>query len=395
MLRWKQLVGATVVPLVVYAYSPVKEHVLEHYATRWDQQLDLRTRSVRIRIHNVSSAGALPVTVRLQSPGSKIADFEYADPWDGPPISYLSTARHSETLQRFDASLKRPIMLDEHLASFSLQDIEDELEAAAVDRSIPVKHRRPYLVEEMTLPNHLLWLEECRVSSPSAHPCCMERAWEMWEYMLRGIQGDQVALWKQLAGVQLDFSDFHLMPHGDTDFVLALPSGHSVLLQVEYGPDPVTGKIEVVNNDGPLMQVKDGLDLDRATALLFFTYPQFEDIYGALIALLALLTLPLWVPLKFLSTHTLVNRALSKTDQMTTAGEWDEVHGRIKFCLKDKFDTYRTLLGKPTSDLSSDALFDYLRGYLRLSYRGGLGRFQNDQQLRSEMNRGMLGLANV
>ena len=383
------------VPLIVYVYSPVKEHVLNHYATRWCQEQSLSDRTVRIRVHNLSSDPSLPVTVRLENPDAKIADFDYADPWDGPQTRYLSTARHSETLRQFDLLLKRPILLDEHLVASSLEDIEDELEEATLNRSVPKRHKTSELLKEMTFPNHLLWLEQCRVQSPAAHPCCMERAWEKWEYILRGIQGDEIVFWKQVAGVQLGFSDFHFMPHGNTNFVLALPSGHSALLQVRYGPDAVNGKVDVVTTEGPVLQVTDDHDLDRSVFLMFFLYPQFEYIYGALIAVVALLTLPLWVPLKFLNTHTLVNRALAKAEQMDTTGEWDEVYGRIKFSLKDRFDRYRASLGKPSSPLSSEALFDYLRGYLRLTYRGGLGRFQNEQQLRIEINRGMLTLANI
>ena len=43
--------------------------------------------------------------------------------------------------------------------------------------------------------------------------------------------------------MQLGFSDFHFMPHGNTNFLAALPSGHSALLQVRYGPDAVNGKV--------------------------------------------------------------------------------------------------------------------------------------------------------
>ena len=122
----------------------------------------------------------MPITVRIGDSDLKIQNFEYADPWDGPRIRYLSLARHSETLRQFDLSLKRPLLLDEHLVSASLQDIEDELEAAALDRSVPRLHRTSDLLKEMTFPNHLLWLEQCRVQSPASHPCCMERAWEKW-----------------------------------------------------------------------------------------------------------------------------------------------------------------------------------------------------------------------
>ena len=181
-------------------------------------------RTVRIRVHNLSSDLSLPVTERLENPDAKIADFDYADPWDGPQTRYLSTARHSETLRQFDLLLKRPILLDEHLVASSLEDIEDELEEATLNRSVPKRHKTSELLKEMTFPNHLLWLEQCRVQSPAAHPCCMERAWEKWEYILRGIQGDEIVFWKQVAGVQLGFSDFHFMPHGNTNFVLALPS---------------------------------------------------------------------------------------------------------------------------------------------------------------------------
>ena len=60
----------------------------------------------------------------------------------------------------------------------------------------------------------------------------MERAWEKWEYILRGIKGDEIAFWKQVAGVQLGVSDFHFIPLGNTHFVLALPSADSALVQV-------------------------------------------------------------------------------------------------------------------------------------------------------------------
>ena len=81
---------------------------------------------------------------------------------------------------------------------------------------------------------------------------------------------------------------------------------------MRYGPDAVNGKVDVVTTEGPVLQVTDDHDLDRSVFLMFFLYPQFEYIYGALIAVVALLTLPLWVPLKFLNTHTLVNRALEE-----------------------------------------------------------------------------------
>ncbi len=395
MLRWKQVLGATFVPLIVYVYSPVKEHVLNHYATRWSQEQNLSDRTVSIRVHNLSSVDALPIAIRFQNADAKIADFEYSEPWDGPRISYLSTARHSETLHQFDLSLRRPVLLDEHMASSSLEDIEDELETAALDRSVPKRHKTSDLLKEMTLANHRLWLEQCPVQSPSAHPCCMERAWETWEYILRGIQGDEIALWKQVAGVQIGFSDFHFMPHGNTNFVLTLPKGHSALLKVQYGPDAVNGKVDVVTTEGPVLQVDNDRNLDRDILLMFFLYPQFEYVYGAIVAILAVLTLPLWVPLRFLNTHTLVNRALGKANKLDTASEWDEVYGRIKFTLKDKFDEYRSSLGKPPSTLSSEPIFDYMRAHLQLAYRGGLGRFQNGQQLRLEINNGLRVLANI
>jgi hypothetical protein len=395
MLRWKQVLGAIFVPLVVYAYSPVKEHVFDYYATRWYHHKNPSDRTTRVRVRNLSSGASLPITVRLGDSKSKIADFEYADPWDGPRVRYLNSTRHSETLRQFDLSLKRPILLDEHLVTSSLEDIEGELKTAALDRSVPSRLKTADLLKEMTFPNHLLWLEQCRLQSPSAHPCCMERAWEKWEYILRGIQGDEITFWKQVAGVQLGFSDYHLMPHGRTDFVLALPIGHSALLQVQYEYEPVRDDVLVFTTEGLVLQVKNENDLDRSVWWMFFLYPQPEYSYGALISVLALLTVPLWVPLKYLNTYTLVNRALGKGNQLDTASEWDEVYGRIKFSLKDKFDSYRTTLGKPSSALSADVLFDFLRGYLLLAYQGGIGRFQNEKQLQSEINRGLLTLANV
>jgi hypothetical protein len=394
MFRWKQLVGVTVVPLIVYAYSPLKEHALNHYAIRWyyDQNSSKRTADVRVR--NLSSDTSMPITVRIGDSDLKIQNFEYADPWDGPRIRYLSSARHSETLRQFDLSLKRPLLLDEHLVSASLQDIEDELEAAALDRSLPKLHRTSDLLKEMTFPNHLLWLEQCRVQSPASHPCCMERAWEKWEYMLRGIQADEIVFWKQAAGLQVGFSDFHFMPHGQTDFVLALPVGHSALLHVQYGFEAVRIP-QVSSTEGPVLRVKDEHDLDRPIWQMFLAYWQPEYAGETAIAILALVTLPLWISSKFLSTHTLVNRALSKANKLDTAAEWEEVYGRIRFSLKDKFDSHRATLGKPASTLGSEALFDYLRGHLQLAYGSGLGRFQNEPQLQIEINRGMLILASI
>ncbi|MGB2607178.1 MAG: hypothetical protein WBC78_26470, partial [Candidatus Sulfotelmatobacter sp.] len=126
MFRWKQIVGAIAVPIIVYAYSPLKEHALNHYAIRWCSDQDSSTRTARVRVRNLTSDAGMPITVRLGGSGSKIQDFDYADPWDGPPTRYLNSARHSETLRQFDLSLKHPILLDEHLASVTLGDVEDQ-----------------------------------------------------------------------------------------------------------------------------------------------------------------------------------------------------------------------------------------------------------------------------
>jgi hypothetical protein len=395
VLRWKQIVGVIAVPLVVYIYSPLKEHALNHYAIRWYFDQNEALRSARVRIRNLSSQVAMPITVRLGGSESKIQDFDYADPYDVPGIRYLNSARHSETLQQFDRSLKRPILLDEHLASTTLGDVEDELESAAIDASIPAKHRTPDLVKEMTLSNHLLWLEQCRIQPRLAHPCCMERAWEKWEYMLRGIQADEIAFWKQAAGLQVGFSDFHFRPQGKTDFVLSLPMGRSALLHVVYGFESVNDPVRVTSTDGDVLRVNNEADLDRSVFSMFFHYPQPEYQYEAAVVICALLTVSLWAPLKYLSTHTIVNRALSKASKFDTSEEWGEVYDRIKFSLKDKFDSYRSALGKPASPLTSEAIFNYLRGYLSLVYGNGLGKFQNEQQMQIEINRGLLTLANI
>jgi hypothetical protein len=399
MFRWKQIVGAVVVPLVVYAYSPLKEHALNHYAIRWYLEQDPNTRSARVRVRNLYSAANMPITVHLGGAGSRIQDFDYADPWDGGEIRYLNSARHAETLRQFSRSLKHPILLDEHLATSTLGDVEDELEVAALEESVPRKHRKKHgiaeLLKEMTFPNHLLWLEECRVQNPAAHPCCMERAWEKWEYMLRGIQSEEVAFWRQAAGLQLQFSDFHFTPQGRTNFVLSLPMGHSAALDVHYGFEPVKDAVKVTSTEGDVLMMKEEADLDRPAFEMFFRYWQPEYGYETAIVIGALLTAPLWAPLKYLSTHTLVNRALSKANKLDTAEEWDEVYGRIKFSLKDKFDAYRSALGKPTSDLSSEKIFDYLRGDLSLFYAGGLRRFQNEQQMNIAINGGLRTLASI
>jgi hypothetical protein len=185
MFRWKQIVGTAAVALISYIYSPLKEHALNYYAIRWYSDQDSATRTAQVRLRNLTSNAGMPINVSVGGSGSKIKDFDYADPGDGPRLRYLDSARHSETLRQFDRSLKRPILLDEHLASANLGDIEDELEGAALDQSVPRKHRAPDMLQQMTLSNHLVWLEQCRVQSPTAHPCCMERAWEKWEYMLR------------------------------------------------------------------------------------------------------------------------------------------------------------------------------------------------------------------
>jgi hypothetical protein len=399
MFRWKQIVGAVVVPLVVYAYSPLKEHALNHYAIRGYLEKDPKTRSARVRVRNLYSAANMPITVHLGGTGSKIQDFDYADPWDGGEIRYLNSTRHSETLRQYARSLKHPLLLDEHLASSTLGDVEDELEVAALDESVPKRHGKKYgtadLLKEMTVPNHLLWLEECRVKNPAAHPCCMERAWEKWEYMLRGIQSDEIAFWRQAAGLQLQFSDFHFTPQGRTNFVLSLPVGHSAGLHVQYGFEPVNDPVKVTSTEGDVLMMKKEADLDRPALLMLYPYWQPEYGYEIAIVIGALLTVSLWAPLKYLSTHTLVNRALSKANKLETAEEWEEVYGRIKFSLKDKFDSHRSALGKPASTLSSEAIFDYLRGYLSLSYGGGLGRFQNEQQMKIAINGGLRTLASI
>jgi hypothetical protein len=393
MFRWKQIVGTTTVALISYVYSPLKEHALNYYAVRWYSGQDRAMRTASVRVRNLTSNAGLPVTVSVGGLGSKIIDFDYADPGDGPRLRYLDSARHSETLRQFDRSLRRPMLLDEHLASANLGDIEDELKVAAFDQSVPRGHRGPDLLAQMTFSNHLLWLEQCRMQSPAAHPCCMERAWEKWEYVLRGIQADEVGFWKQASGLQLEFSDFHFVPRAN--FVMALSVGHSALLDVWYGPEPVNGEIGVHSTEGPLLKVKTEPDLDRPVWQMFFLYWQPEYLYETAVAIFALCTVSLWAPLKYLSTHTLVNRALSKGDKMETAEEWEEVYGRVKFSLKDKFDSYRTGLGRPASAQTSEAIFDYLRSYLLLVYNGGLGKFQNERQMQIEINRALYTLAGI
>ncbi len=395
MFRWKQIVGAIAVPIIVYAYSPLKEHALNHYAIRWCSDQDSSTRTARVRVRNLTSDAGMPITVRLGGSGSKIQDFDYADPWDGPPTRYLNSARHSETLRQFDLSLKHPILLDEHLASVTLGDVEDQLEAAALDQSVPRKHRTSDLLKEMTLPNHLLWLEECRVQPPSAHPCCMERAWEKWEYMLRGIQADEIAFWKQAAGLQVGFPDFHFAPEGRSDFVLSLPKGHSALLGVKYGFQPVHDEVTVFSTEGPVLNVRKESDLDLWVLLMFFRYWQPEYGYETAIVIFALLTSPLWAPPRYLSTHRLVNQALSKGNKLDTAEEWDEVNGRIKFSLKDKLNALRAAAGRPNSTLNSESIYDYLRCELSVAYGDGKGSFQNERQMQIEINRALEKLATM
>jgi len=211
--------------------------------------------------------------------------------------------------------------------------------------------------------------------------------------MLRGIQGEEAALWKQITGVQLGFQDFHIVPKDRMRYVVQLAAGHSVLLVQHYGPDSVNGKVDVFTSDGPALRMKEEEDLDRPIWIALFHYPLVDPVYGLLVVLLVVATLPWWASLKFLNTFTIVNQALAKSDEMDTTKEWEEVYGRIKFSLKDKFDYFRSLLGRSQQQLGSDELFDYLRGYLRLVYRGGVGRFGNERQLKTTINRCLLELA--
>jgi hypothetical protein len=185
------------------------------------------------------------------------------------------------------------------------------------------------------------------------------------------------------------------MPHGSTSLVLNLPAGHSSLLQVRYGFGPVHDDVDVATTEGPVLRVDKEEDLDLGDWLMFFLYPQRDDAYGAAIVVLALLTIPLWVPIKYLNTYTLVNRAVGRANQLDTAAEWDEVYSRIKFSLKDKFDSYRIILAKPASTIGSDALFDFVRASLVLAYQGGVGSFENERQLRMTINRSLLSLASI
>src|SRR5579864_1743413 len=194
MLSWKRLLLGTTLPLMVYLYSPIKEHVVDRYAIRWYVQQNSSDRSVRIRIHNLSSNISLPITIEVESPGAKVIDFDYADPWNGPQICSLGTARRSQILRQFDLSTKSPILLDEHLVTSTLEDIEDQLEDAVLVRTVPRNRRKQIGKEDMTFQNHLLWLEQCRTQSPAAYPCYMERAWENWASVItsKPANGDQV-----------------------------------------------------------------------------------------------------------------------------------------------------------------------------------------------------------
>ena len=380
------------IPILVYVYSPIREHVVNHYALRWYVQQNSSDRSVRIRVHNLSSNVSLPITLKAEYPGSKIIEFEYSDPWDGPRISSLKTARHSEILRQFGLSLKKPILLDEHLIPSSLEEIEDELQGAVLVLSLPQSHGKPGPTSPMTLDNHLVWVEQCR-KSESAHSCYLERAWENWEYMLRGIQGDETASWKQLTGVQLGFPDFHIVPEDRMNYIFSLAAGHSISFFLRYGVDRLDGKVNLFASDGSALRVNKEADLDRPIWVMIVLYPLVDPVYGLLVLALVLAMLPWWAPLKFLSTFTIVNQALAKVDQMDTAREWDEVYGRLKFSLKDKFDYYRSILSRPPESLASEDLFDYLRGYLRVVYRGGVGRFRDNRQLETTINRCLLELA--
>jgi hypothetical protein len=385
MFRWKTLLGAILASSAVYAYSPIWNHVAGHYATRWWYQAHQATRTVEIRIHNVSSVLALPVTVRIRGDNPSIENVAYADPHDGPFIDYLSTVRHSESLRQFDHLLKRPIMLDEHSLLISLEDIETELKSAVLERNVPRQHDTPALLQQMTFANHQKWLLQCQLLPHAAHPCCMERAWEEWEYLLRGIQNDEIAFWR-LAGVQLGFSDFHFVPGGNGNLELALPTGHSALMNIQFGPGAVS-QPDVFTTEGPVLKVDDERDLDRNIMALLVKYPQREYFLEALIPVLALCTAALWVPLKYLSTHTLVNRACNKAAKLDAAAEWDEVYGRIKFYIRRKYDEVRDILGKPRTTLSTEQVFDVLRNGLIGSYKGGVGRFQTERQLTLEIDR--------
>jgi hypothetical protein len=391
MVSWKRVLLVIALPALTYIYSPVKDHIVSHYALRWYIEQSASNRSVQVRIHNLSSNASLPISLRAEYPKSKLIDFEYSDPWNGPRISSLKIARHSGLLRQFDLSLKQQLLLDEHIIPSSLEEIESELQGAVLTRN-PSLRKTSVSSQPMTFEKHLEWLAHCR-NPQSAYPCDVERAWENWEYLLRGIQGDETAMWKELAGIQLGFPDFHIVPEDQMSYIFAVAPGHSVSFFLQYGFNRVDGKIDVSTTDGPVLRVNKEVDLDRPIWMMMLLYPLVDPFYGLLVVALALAAIPLWAPLRLLRTSTIVNQALAKVDQMDTAKEWDEVYGRIKFSIKDKFDYYRNLLADSPEHLSSEELFDYLRGYLRVVYRSGKGRFRDDGQLENLINRCLLELA--
>lgn len=390
-MRLTKIVIAVMVSFLTYVTHPLETFVVNYYKLRWFVGSDSSHRTATVAIRNSSDKSSDPISVSVKNSSGEVTDLEYAVPRVGSHFSYLNMAMHSEPFRQFSASPRNRILLDEHIHDPSLKGLEDGLQDAILATTVPHSLRQSVARGDMTLANHLLWLQQCADSRANRHPCCLERAWEKWEYMLRGVQSEVNSNWKRDAGFQLIFPDFHLVPATNTRFLSSLQAGESVLFVIHVGPGAFQSTFSASPKPFPVRKIE---DLDVSFAKMCILYPAVGPILGVTLTLAVLTPIGItFVPPKYLHSHVLVNLALTKRDQMDTAAEWEEVYGRVKYFLKERFDYYRWRLKRPASNLTSEQLFDYLRADLRLRYGGRSTPFANGHEFTNAVQRCLLELA--
>lgn len=390
-MRWTKILIAVMAALLTYVTHPVETFVVNYYKLRWFVSSDSSQRTATVAIRNSGDKSSDPISVSVKNSSGEVTDLEYAVPRFGSHFSYLNMAMHSEPFRQFSASPTNRILLDEHIHDSSLKGLEEGLEDAILATTVPHSLDLPVARAQMTLANHLSWLQQCADPRVSRHPCCLERAWEKWEYMLRGVQAEVNSNWKRDAGFQLIFPDFHLVPAINTRFLSSLQAGESVLFVMHVGPGAFQSTFSASPKPFPVRKIE---DLDAGYLKMCILYPAVGPILGVALTLAVLIPVGITlVPPKYLHSYVLVNLALTKRDQMDTAAQWEEVYSRTKYFLKERFEYYRWRLSRPPGDLSSEQLFDYLRAELRLRYGGSSTPFANAHEFADAVQRCLLELA--
>lgn len=390
-MRWTKILAALLAGLLTYVTHPIETFVVNYYKLRWYVASDSAERTATIAIRNTGEKSSGPISISVVNSSGEVTDLEYAAPYAGAHFSYLNMAMHTEPVRQFSSSSRNRILLDEHIHDPSLQGMEDGLEDAILAATVPHSSRHRVARAQLTFANHRLWLQQCADPQADRHPCCLERAWEKWEYMLRGIQSEVNTAWKRDASFQLIFPDFHLVPAANTRFLSSLQPGDSVLLIIHVGPGGFQSSFSASPKPFPVAKLE---HLDAGYARMCILYPAVAPLLGLLLTLAVVIPIAIpFVPPKYLHSYVLVNLALKKRDQMDTAAEWEEVYTRLKYFLKERFDYYRSRLGRRPSNFNSEQLFDFLRSDLRLRYGQERTPFANAHELGNAVQRCLFELA--